>query len=82
MAYIRWLHRRRAEGEGGGVSGVLAQGGEVWKEHGALEYVECVGDDVSYGERTSSSSAAVQAAEEETVVFAGSGATRASIGTR
>jgi uncharacterized protein YbaA (DUF1428 family) len=43
--------------------------GEVWMEHGALEYVECVSDDVPYGERTSFPRA-VQATEEETVVFA------------
>jgi uncharacterized protein YbaA (DUF1428 family) len=24
----------------------------VWKEHGALRYVECVADDVPYGELT------------------------------
>ena len=24
--------------------------GKVWKEHGALSYVECIGDDVPYGE--------------------------------
>ena len=22
---------------------------KVWREHGALEYVECLGDDVPYG---------------------------------
>jgi uncharacterized protein YbaA (DUF1428 family) len=27
--------------------------GKVWREHGALEYVECVGDDVKPGKRTS-----------------------------
>lgn len=27
--------------------------GKVWKEHGALEYVECVADDVKVGKRTS-----------------------------
>ena len=27
--------------------------GAIWKEHGALAYVECVGDDVPYGELTS-----------------------------
>lgn len=42
--------------------------GEVWKEHGALEYVECVGDDVPYGELTSFPRA-VQAKENEVVVF-------------
>lgn len=43
--------------------------GEVWKEHGALRYVECVADDVPYGELTSFPRA-VQAKEGETVVFA------------
>jgi uncharacterized protein YbaA (DUF1428 family) len=43
--------------------------GEVWKEHGALAYVECVGDDVPYGELTSFPRA-VQAEEDEVVVFA------------
>jgi uncharacterized protein YbaA (DUF1428 family) len=27
--------------------------GKVWREHGALEYRECVADDVSWGKRTS-----------------------------
>jgi uncharacterized protein YbaA (DUF1428 family) len=27
--------------------------GKVWREHGALEYVECVADDVKPGKRTS-----------------------------
>ena len=43
--------------------------GAIWKEHGALHYVECVADDVPYGERTSFPRA-VQATEDETVVFA------------
>jgi uncharacterized protein YbaA (DUF1428 family) len=42
--------------------------GEVWKEHGALEYVECVGDDVPYGELTSFPRA-VQAKDDEIVIF-------------
>ena len=44
------------------------QAGEVWKEHGALEYVECVGEDVPYGELTSFPRS-VQAEEDEVVVF-------------
>lgn len=32
---------------------VARRAGEIWKEHGALEYVECVGDDVPDGEHTS-----------------------------
>ena len=27
--------------------------GKVWREHGALEFKECVADDVSWGKRTS-----------------------------
>jgi uncharacterized protein YbaA (DUF1428 family) len=42
--------------------------GAVWKEHGALSFVECVGDDVPYGQLTSFPRA-VQAKEDEVVVF-------------
>jgi uncharacterized protein YbaA (DUF1428 family) len=42
--------------------------GKVWMEFGALTYVECVADDVPYGELTSFPRA-VQAKEDETVVF-------------
>ena len=41
---------------------------EVWMEHGALSYVECVADDVPYGELTSFPRA-VQAQDGEVVVF-------------
>ncbi|MDO1559213.1 DUF1428 family protein [Brevundimonas sp. 2R-24] len=43
-------------------------GGEVWMGHGALSYVECIADDVPYGELTSFPRA-VQATEDEVVVF-------------
>jgi uncharacterized protein YbaA (DUF1428 family) len=43
-------------------------GGKVWMEHGALSYVECIGDDVPYGELTSFPRA-VQAKDDEVVVF-------------
>ncbi len=42
--------------------------GEVWKEHGALAYVECLADDVPYGEITSFPRS-VHAKDDETVVF-------------
>jgi uncharacterized protein YbaA (DUF1428 family) len=42
---------------------------EVWKEHGALSYVESIADDVPYGELTSFPRA-VQAKDDEIVVFA------------
>lgn len=43
--------------------------GEVWKEYGALEYVECVADDVKPGEVTSFPQS-VQLKDDEVVVFA------------
>jgi uncharacterized protein YbaA (DUF1428 family) len=41
---------------------------DVWKEHGALDYAECIGDDVPYGELTSFPRA-VMAREDEVVIF-------------
>lgn len=43
-------------------------GGKVWKEHGALAYVETFGDDVPVGTLTSFPRA-VQATGDETIVF-------------
>lgn len=40
----------------------------IWREYGATDYVECVGDDTPYGEVTSFPRA-VQAKEDEVVVF-------------
>jgi uncharacterized protein YbaA (DUF1428 family) len=42
--------------------------GAIWKEHGALSVVECIGDDVPYGELTSFPRA-VQAKDDEIVIF-------------
>ena len=42
--------------------------GAVWMDHGALSYVECVGDDVPYGELTSFPRS-VQATDDEVVIF-------------
>ena len=47
---------------------LAAKACEVWMEHGALSYVECVGDDVPYGEQTSFPRA-VQATDDEVVIF-------------
>ena len=41
----------------------------IWKEFGATDFVECVGDDVPHGELTSFPRA-VQAKDDETVIFA------------
>ena len=47
----------------------LAQkAGKVWREHGALEYRECVADDVKVGKRTSFPRS-VKLKPGETVVF-------------
>jgi uncharacterized protein YbaA (DUF1428 family) len=43
--------------------------GKVWRDHGALEYRECVADDVKWGKRTSFPRAVKQKAGE-TVCFA------------
>lgn len=41
---------------------------QIWREYGAIGYVECLGDDVPYGELTSFPRA-VQLAEDEVVAF-------------
>lgn len=41
---------------------------KVWRDHGALEYRECVADDVAWGKRTSFPRS-VKQATGETVVF-------------
>ncbi|MBS0427955.1 MAG: DUF1428 family protein [Proteobacteria bacterium] len=43
--------------------------GQVWREHGALEYRECIADDVQVGELTSFPRS-VQLKDDEVVVFA------------
>jgi uncharacterized protein YbaA (DUF1428 family) len=42
--------------------------GKVWKDHGAIDYVECVADDVKVGKRTSFPRS-VKLKRGETVVF-------------
>ena len=48
---------------------IARKAGKVWKEHGALAYVEAVADDVKPGKRTSFPQA-VKLKEDEVVVFA------------
>jgi uncharacterized protein YbaA (DUF1428 family) len=43
--------------------------GKIWREHGALDYVECVAEDVKPGKVTSFPQA-VKLEEGETVIFA------------
>lgn len=42
---------------------------KIWKEFGALDYVECIADDVPYG-KTTSFPRAVKLKDDEVVVFA------------
>src|SRR5688500_16347974 len=48
---------------------IATKAGKVWKEHGALEYVECVQDDVKKGKVTSFPQS-VKLEKGEVVVFA------------
>lgn len=47
---------------------IAEKAGEIWKEHGALEYYECLGDDLETEDMVSFRKTA-GATEEETVVF-------------
>ena len=47
---------------------VAEAAGRVWKEHGALDYVECIADDVKPGKVTSFPQA-VKLEDDEVVVF-------------
>ena len=48
---------------------MAAKAGKIWREHGALEYIECVADDVKPGKFTSFPQS-VKLKAGETVVFA------------
>ncbi len=50
-------------------SEIAKKAGEVWKEHGALEYIEAVGDDLDIDKMISFKKSA-DAKEGETVIFA------------
>lgn len=47
---------------------IARRAGKIWKEHGALEYIECVGDDVKPGKLTSFPQS-VKLKPDEIVVF-------------
>lgn len=47
---------------------VAQTAGEIWREYGALEYVECVADDVKPGEHTSFPQS-VKLKDDEVVIF-------------
>jgi uncharacterized protein YbaA (DUF1428 family) len=48
--------------------GIAKKAGKVWKDHGALEYVECVADDVKPGKWTSFPQS-VKLKKDEVVIF-------------
>ncbi|MEP6658093.1 MAG: DUF1428 domain-containing protein [Betaproteobacteria bacterium] len=48
---------------------MAAKAGKIWREHGAIAYTECVGDDVKMGKLTSFPQS-VKLEPGETVVFA------------
>lgn len=48
---------------------MATKAGRIWREHGALEYIECVADDVKPGKHTSFPQS-VKLKPDETVVFA------------
>ncbi len=48
---------------------MATRAGKVWRDHGALEYVECVADDVKPGKSTSFPQS-VKLKKNETVIFA------------
>jgi uncharacterized protein YbaA (DUF1428 family) len=48
--------------------GMAKKSGKIWREYGALEFNECVGDDVPFGKRTSFPRA-IKLKRGETVVF-------------
>lgn len=48
---------------------IARKAGKIWREHGALDYVECVADDVKPGKLTSFPQS-VKLKKDETVVFA------------
>lgn len=47
---------------------IAQKAGEIWKEYGALEYIEAVGDDLEQGEMVSFKKSA-DAGDGETVIF-------------
>lgn len=47
---------------------IARRAGKIWMEHGALSYIECVGDDVPVGKVTSFTKA-VNLKRGETVIF-------------
>lgn len=43
--------------------------GKIWKEHGALEYKECIGDDMEYKGMGATFQDTIKSKPDETIVF-------------
>ena len=48
---------------------IVEAAAKIWKEHGALEYWECIGDDLSTEKGTGSFADMTNATEDENVIF-------------
>ena len=69
MAYVEGFILAVPEANLAAYRKMAKKAGEVWIEHGALAYVECVGDDVPRG-KTTSFPRAVKLKDDEIVIFA------------
>ena len=49
---------------------IAARAGRIWKRHGALDYIEAVGDDLTPAGTTANFKKASRAKPSETVIFA------------
>jgi uncharacterized protein YbaA (DUF1428 family) len=68
MAYVDGFVLAVPKGKIDAYKDMARLGGTVWMEHGALSYVETIGEDTPYGEVTSFPRA-VQATDDEIVIF-------------
>jgi uncharacterized protein YbaA (DUF1428 family) len=68
MSYVDGFVLAVPEAKLGDYKKLAKKAGKIWMEHGALQYVECVGDDVPVGKLTSFTRA-VKLEKGEIVVF-------------
>lgn len=68
MAYVDGFVVAVPEKNLGDYKKVARLAGKIWREHGALAYVECIGDDVPVGKHTSFTKA-VKLKDGEVVAF-------------
>ena len=68
MAYIDGFVIPLPRDKVGAYKEMAAKCGQIWREHGALRFVECIGDDVKPGKLTSFPQS-VMLNDDEVVVF-------------